>query len=45
MLWIYEICQSFIPEAASFALIFAMIGGILNLVWYGLIAQRLFKLA
>jgi hypothetical protein len=45
MLWVYEICQSFIPEAASFALIFAMIGGILNLVWYGLIAQRLFKLA
>ena len=45
MLWVYEICQSFIPEASSFALIFAMIGGILNLVWYGLIAQRLFKIA
>lgn len=45
MLWIYEICQSLIPEAWSFALIFAMIGGILNLVWYGLIAQRLFKIA
>ena len=45
MLLVYEICQSFIPGAASFALIFAMIGGILNLVWYGLIAQRFFKLA
>jgi hypothetical protein len=45
MLLIYEICQSFIPEVSSFALIFAMIGGILNLVWYGLIAQRLFKIA
>ena len=45
MLLLYEICQSFIPGAASFALIFAMIGGILNLVWYGLIAQRFFKLA
>lgn len=45
MLGIYEICQSFIPGLASFALIFAMIGGILNLAWYGLIAQRFFKLA
>ena len=45
MLLIYEIFQSFIPGAASFALIFAMLGGILNLVWYGLIAQRLFKIA
>jgi hypothetical protein len=45
MLWMYEICQSFIPEASSFALIFAMVGGILNLLWYGLIAQRLFKIA
>ena len=44
MLGIYEICQSFIPGLASFALIFAMIGGILNLIWYGLIAQRFFKL-
>jgi hypothetical protein len=45
MLWIFEICQSFIPGSSSFVLIFAMIGGILNLVWYGLIAQRLFKMA
>jgi len=45
MLWIYEIGQSFIPAASSFVLIFAMIGGILNLLWYGLIAQRLFKIA
>jgi hypothetical protein len=45
MLLVYEICQSFIPGSSSFALIFAMIGGILNLVWYGLIAQRFFRLA
>ena len=45
MLWVYEICQSFIPEASSFALVFAMIGGLLNLLWCGLIAQRLFKIA
>jgi hypothetical protein len=45
MLLVYEICQSFVPGSSSFALIFAMIGGILNLVWYALIAQRLFKTA
>src|SRR6266508_2077744 len=43
MLLVYEICQSFVPGSSSFALIFAMIGGILNLVWYGLIAHRLFR--
>lgn len=45
MLWVYEICQSFIPGSSSFALTFAMIGGLLNLLWYGLIAQRLLKIA
>ena len=45
MLLVYEICQSFVPGSSSFALIFAMIGGILNLVWNALIAQRLFKTA
>jgi hypothetical protein len=45
MLGIYEICQSFIPGSSSFVLIFAMIGGILNLVWYGLITHRFFKMA
>lgn len=45
MLGVFEILQSFMPGSSSFALIFAMIGGILNLVWYGLIAQRLFKVA
>ncbi len=45
MLFVYEICQSFVPGSASFALIFAMIGGILNLVWYGLISHRFFKMA
>ena len=45
MLLVYEICQSFVPGSANFALIFAMIGGILNLVWYGLITHRFFKMA
>jgi len=44
LLGVYEICQSFIPGSSSFALVFAMIGGISNLVWYGLIARRLFKM-
>jgi hypothetical protein len=45
MLWVYEICQSFSPGSSSFALIFAMLGGLLNLLWYGLTALRLFKMA
>ena len=45
LLGVYEICQSFIPGSSSYVLIFAMIGGILNLLWYGLIAQKLFKMA
>ena len=45
MLLVYEICQSFVPALLGVVLIFAMIGGILNLVWYGLIARRLLQLA
>jgi hypothetical protein len=44
MLLVYEICQSFVPALLGIALIFAMIGGLLNLVYYGLIAHRLFRL-
>lgn len=44
MLFVYEICQSFVPALLGIALLFAMIGGILNLVWYGLIARKLFQL-
>jgi len=45
MLLVYEICQSFVPTLLGVNLIFAMIGGLLNLVWYGLIARRLLQLA
>jgi hypothetical protein len=45
MLLVYEVCQSFVPALSGVALIFALIGGILNLLWYALIAHRLFKLA
>jgi hypothetical protein len=45
MLLVYEISQSFVPALLGIALIFAMIGGVLNLVYYGLVARRLFQLA
>jgi hypothetical protein len=45
MLGVFEICKSFIPGASDLALIFAMVGGMLNLLWYGLIARRLYKIA
>lgn len=44
LLLVYEICQSFVPALLGIALIFAMIGGLLNLVYYGLIAYRFFRL-
>ena len=45
MLLVYEVCQSFVPAMAGIALLFALLGGILNLLWYALIAQQLFKMA
>ena len=44
MLLVYEISQSFVPALLGIALLFAVIGGLLNLVCYGLIARRLFRL-
>jgi hypothetical protein len=44
LLLVFEVCQSFVPALSGIALIFAMIGGSLNLVNYGLIAHRLFRL-
>ena len=45
MLLVYEVCQSFVPAISGSALIFAILGGLLNLLWYTLIAHRLFKMA
>jgi hypothetical protein len=42
---VFEICSSFVPAAFYLAMVFAMIGGILSLVWYVLIARRLFQLS
>jgi hypothetical protein len=44
-LLIFDICASFVPALSGVVLMFAMIGGILNLAWYILIARRLFQLA
>jgi hypothetical protein len=45
MLLVYEVCQSFVLALSGVALIFALIGGIINLLCYALIAHRLLKLA
>jgi len=43
-LLIFEICTSFVPGLRSVAMIFAMLGGILSLVWDILVARRFFQL-
>jgi hypothetical protein len=43
-LLIFEICTSFVSGLRSVAMIFAMLGGILSLVWDILVAQRFFHL-
>jgi hypothetical protein len=41
----FEICTSFVPGLRSVAMIFAMLGGVLSLVWDILVARRLFQLS
>jgi hypothetical protein len=43
-LLIFEICTSFVPAWQGVAMILAMLGGILSLVWEILVAQKLFLL-
>ena len=43
-LFVYEILASFVPSSHDAALILAMIGGISNVVWYVLVAVKLFQL-
>lgn len=40
----FEVCTSFIPALQNDAMIFAMLGGVLSLVWEILVAQKLFHL-
>ena len=44
-LLIFEVCTSFVPALQNVAMIFAMLGGILSMVWDILLARRLFQLA
>ena len=44
LLFIFEILASFVPSLHAAALILAMVGGLANMTWYVLIAQRLFQL-
>lgn len=44
-LLVFEILSDFIPALFDAAMIFAMIGGIASLVWYSMVARRLFQLA
>ena len=43
-LLVFEVCASFVPALQGVAMIFAMLGGILSLVWEILVAQKLFHL-
>lgn len=42
---IFEVCTSFVPAMQGVAMIFAMVGGILSIVWDLLAAQTLFRLS
>jgi hypothetical protein len=44
-LLVFEILSTFVPALFEAALIFAMIGGIASIVWYIMVARRLFQLA
>ena len=44
-LLIFEVITSFVPALQSIALILAMLGGILSIVWDILLARKLFELA
>ena len=43
-LLIFEVCTSFVPALQGVAMILAMLGGILSLVWEILVALKLFRL-
>lgn len=45
LLMIYEVCASFLPALSGVAMIFAMLGGILNVAWLILLGRRLLRLA
>jgi hypothetical protein len=44
-LLVFEILSDFVPVLFEIAMIFAMIGGIASIIWYIVVARRLFQLA
>jgi hypothetical protein len=44
LLMIFEVLASFVPSSHNAILILAMVGGLLNLAWYILVAFGLFHL-
>jgi hypothetical protein len=42
---VFEVCASFVPAAFNIAMILAMVGGFLSLVWYVLTGRRLLVLS
>jgi uncharacterized membrane protein len=44
LLFVYEILSSFAPSVHDAILILAMVGGLASMIWYILIARRLFQL-
>lgn len=44
LLFIFEVCSSFVPAFSDIVLIFAMGGGLLTMAWYLLIAGKFFQL-
>ncbi|KAA3644910.1 MAG: hypothetical protein DWQ07_16030 [Chloroflexi bacterium] len=44
-LLIFEFASSFISGLSAVGILFAMLGGLLSLVWYALIARKLFELS
>jgi hypothetical protein len=45
LLLIFNICAAFAPATYDVAMILAMVGGILSMIWFILTARRLFQLA
>jgi hypothetical protein len=44
-LLVFEVLSAFVPALFDAAMIFAMIGGIASIIWYLMVARRLFQLA
>jgi hypothetical protein len=44
-LLVFEILSDFVPALFEAAMVFAMIGGFASMVWYIMVARRLFQLA